>query len=624
MAIPPQFINQLKDRVVLSEVIGQRINVKRAGREYKACCPFHKEKTPSFTINNDKQFYHCFGCGAHGGAIDFVMQHDNLSFVEAVEALASKVGMEVPKQSPQEVKKARAQKNLYELIEDTTKFFEQQLLDAPQEDARRYLHERQISPEMRSAFRIGFSPMDGQKLVSYLKEKGYTEKQMIEAGVCRASKYGKDPYAFFRDRVMFPVADRRGRVVAFGGRILPEHLRPPHQGDHKPPKYINSSDTPLFNKGHMLYGESHARQAAGDGQSIIVVEGYLDVIACFENGYRGAVAPLGTAVTEEQILSMWNMIPSGQGVKAPILCFDGDNAGQRAASRACDRLIPLIKADHSAKFAFLPDGQDPDSLIRNQGKGAFDAILESSLPLNEFLWLKHTNGRVIRSPEERAGLEKTLHDEVARIQDRSVQFYYKQFFKQKMYEVFGPAKSKNSPYNKRNTQRGQWVKGGHANDPMPTLKVRRPAFSNQFLPQQILLAAIINHPWLFERAEEFLADMKIENERLDLLRQNVLNHLCHEENHDHDLIIQELTELGFGSELETLFSRATYTHAAFVKRETARDTVIEGWDELSRSVQKQQILVEMQKVDQDFMHDFNKDNERKMMEFRKQAGKEND
>lgn len=637
MAIPPHFINQLKDRLVLSEVIGQRVEVKRAGREYKACCPFHKENTPSFTINNDKQFYHCFGCGAHGGAIDFVMQHDNLSFIEAIEVLAAKANMEVPKQSPEEVKKAKEQKNLYHLLEDTTAYFEQQLGAPEQSDARQYLTERQIKPELASSFRIGFAPADGQKLYNYLKAKEYTDKQMVEAGVVRMSKYGKEPYAFFRDRVIFPVTDRRGRVVAFGGRIMPEHLRPPHQGDHKPPKYINSSDTPLFNKGQMLYGESHARQAAGDGEPVIVVEGYLDVIACFEAGYRGAVAPLGTAVTEEQILALWNMMPSGQGTKAPVLCFDGDNAGRRAAERACERLLPMIKADHSAYFAFLPEGEDPDTLIKAQGKDAFAKVLAKGLPMNEFIWRSTVQGRSVATPEERAGLEKYLNEQADRIQDRSVQYHYKQFFKQKLFDVFGTAKKNTQKsqsyqgrqgggYNKSGYNKGKsWSGGRFANDGYDTIRAQHSHLSRSFPAGLIILAAVINHPWLFERAEEFLADLKIENERLDLLRQNVLNHLCNETNHDRDSLVQELSDLGYGSELETLLSDAIYTHAGFARLESQRDTVLEGWDEqITRILEKQRIQDELKEAKQALLNDFTEENEQRFLELQRLALRQKD
>lgn len=395
-------MDELRDRLTLSDIVGRRIKLQRASaREYKACCPFHHEKTPSFTLNDDKQFYHCFGCGAHGDVIGFVMQHDNLTFIEALELLAAEAGMQVPRQSPQEVEKAKQQKDLYALLEEAARWFEQKLRESANRDALGYMRDRGVSDQLMAQFRVGYAPADGQALWKHLKDLGYTDQQMADAGVVRPSARGGSPYAFFRERIIFPVADRRGRVVAFGGRILPDHLRSPDRGDDKPPKYINSSDSELFHKGRMLYGESHARQAAADGEKLIVVEGYLDVMACFEAGFRGAVAPLGTALTEEQIAILWKMI--AEQSKLPVLCFDGDNAGRRAAARASERILPLLAPDQSALFAFLPEGQDPDSLIRAQGRAGFAKIIENALPLSDFLWAYNTAGRWFDTPKRKRG-----------------------------------------------------------------------------------------------------------------------------------------------------------------------------------------------------------------------------
>jgi DNA primase len=290
------------------------------------------------------------------------MEHDHLSFIEAIESLASQAGMQVPEQSPAEIERASRQKDLYELLDQTARWFEGQLNEAAYQEAKAYLEGRGVNEDLCRRFRVGFAPDDSRALWTYLKGQGFTEQQAIDCGVVRRSDRDGSLYSFFRDRIIFPVSDQKGRIVAFGGRVLPEHLRPPSRDGRTPPKYINSSDSPLFQKGHLLYGGSHARQAARDGKPILVVEGYLDVIAAHTIGYTGAVAPLGTALTEEQILLLWKMIPDQS--KLPVLCFDGDNAGRRAAARAFDRVMPLLKPDHSVLFAFLPEGQDPDSLIR--------------------------------------------------------------------------------------------------------------------------------------------------------------------------------------------------------------------------------------------------------------------
>lgn len=569
-SISPRFLQDLKDRLTLSEVIGRRVKIVRAGREFKACCPFHGEKTPSFTINDDKQFYHCFGCGAHSDVVGFVMQHDNLSFIEAIEVLAAQAGMEMPKQTPQDIELSKREKGLYALMDDAAKFFERALRDPKTPDALRYLKERGLPDEIITAFRLGYSPADGQALRAHLKSLEYTDEQMIETGVIRKSDQGREPYSFFRDRVMFPVADRRGRVVAFGGRVLPEHMRPVPEGGNKPPKYINSSETTLFHKGRMVYGESHARQAVGDGQRVVVVEGYLDVIACFQAGFRGAVAPLGTALTDEQIFSLWKMIPGEE--KFPILCFDGDSAGQRAAVRAAENLLPHLKPNQSAKFAFLPVGQDPDSLLRAQGSKALGAVLDQAVPLVEFLWNHHTREKSFDTPELRAGLEKTLEDQAAHIADRSVQQYYRQAFRDRLFQTYGNARKNDSNYRNKNNKFMQFI--------MP-VALHRPG---QAVAQRrifILLATAINHPQIIADIDEELGrtDMTA-YPRLDALRQMVLREVLREPTLDSTTLINHLKQAGYEPELDMLLSDSVYIHAGFAKPGAEYAVVIRGWRDI--------------------------------------------
>lgn len=602
MTIPPRFFDELRMRLTLSEIIGKRVSLTRAGREFKACCPFHGEKTPSFTVNDDKQFYHCFGCGAHGDVIGFVMQHDNLSFIEAVEVLAAEAGMQVPKPSPQEVERAKKEKDLHSLLEEATRFFEKALFAAKNKEAQNYLQERQMSEEMRSAFRIGFAPADGQALRKALKEKDYSDEDMITAGVLRRSDKGGEPYSFFRERIMFPVTDRRGRVVAFGGRILPDHLRAPSRGDFKPPKYINSSDTPLFHKGMMLYNESQARQAAADGKPVIVVEGYLDVMACFEAGYHGAVAPLGTALTEDQIAALWRIIPGDR--KVPVLCFDGDNAGRRAAARACENILPLLKPGQSAQIAFLPEGQDPDSLIKAHGKSAFAKILESALPLASFVWQYHTEGQNFDSPEDRAGLSKSLENTALKIGDRTVQQYYRQTFRDMLFKAFAPKKF----------AQGRGGGPGRKNAPLsPPVRVRRPALKQQQLYEQILLATVINHPAILESVEEALGEISFWQERLDLLRQTLLNMTSEFETLDSEGVRNHLKEQGFEKELDLLLSRAVLLHAWFARPDTEDQDVLSGWNEIRSALEREKVFQEKLKSGKALAGDFSEESEKKML-----------
>lgn len=583
-------MSELRDRLTLSEIVGRRVRLTRAGREFKGCCPFHKEKTPSFTVNDDKQFYHCFGCGAHGDAVEFVMQQDNLSFIEAVEMLAAQAGMEVPQQTPQEVAQARNEKSLHSLMDDAANFFTHVLYETKEGSGPlAYVRERGMSAEALTAFRIGYSPADGQTLRRYLKEKGYTDEQIVEAGVIRRSTRGGEPYSFFRERLMFPVSDKRGRVVAFGGRVLPGNTA------EDAPKYINSSDSPFFHKGRMLYAESHARAAAADGQPIIVVEGYMDVMACWQAGFRGAVAPLGTALTEDQILVLWKLC------NAPVLCFDGDNAGRRAAARACERILPLLKPDYTARFAFLPEGQDPDSLLRGQGRGALQAVLDSALPMADFIWSRHTAGQAFESPEARAGLSKGLEDEAARIADRGVQHYYRQSFREKIFAAF----------RWKGAKAGKRKKDERKDRVRDVMRLRRPAFTDLSLSRQVLLVTVINYPEIFEFVEEELGSLDIENKRLDLVRQSILDIMGSGNALDRDGIVNYLNGNGFGEELSLLMSEGVYTHAGFARPGRSVGEAQVGWFETWQLLCARAVRAELKAAGRALANDPSPENEEK-------------
>lgn len=558
MIIPPRFLDDIRARLTLSEIIGKQVKVTRAGREYKACCPFHGEKTPSFTINDQKQFYHCFGCGAHGDVIGFTMQYHNLSFPDAVKQLAAQAGLRMPETKPQDIKREEKRKNLHSLMEDACTFFQNQLTGAYLE----YVAQRGISEKMIENFRIGYAPSDGQALRKYLALKNYTDAQMIEAGVLKKSAKGGQPYTFFRERIMFPVADKRGRIVAFGGRILPDNLRTPDRGDFTPPKYINSSDTPLFDKGKILYGESRARMAVRDGNPIIVTEGYMDVIACHQAGFTGAVAPMGTALTEEQILALWHM-DTGE-MKSPIFCFDGDNAGRRAASRACERILPLLQTGQTARFAFMPEGEDPDTLIKKKGQTAFQGVLDSALNLFDFIWMTHTMGRDFSTPESRATLTKTLYDEISRITVKDLQTHYRRILQDKISETFFP-------------KRG--FGGGNNKKPMPVKGLRRPKTNKNDTKNRTILACVLNHPHIFESCEEMVGRIEINTPALDRLRQALIVLNDERPLHEFDFPADLHTFLaaqGFEKEMSDILNETVYVHASFARPEAESDTVCDA------------------------------------------------
>lgn len=577
MSISPRFIQDLRDRLTLSEVIGGRIKLTRAGREFKACCPFHSEKSPSFYINDDKQFFHCFGCGAHGDVLGFVMRHDNLSFIEGIEQLAAKAGMQVPRQTFEDVEKAHKDKSLYGLCEETTKFFEAQLRLPANHEILDYLDQRKLGAETMASFRIGYAPADEQALRKYLKALDYTDAQMIEAGVLRASTKGGDPYAFFRDRVIFPVADVRGRVVAFGGRVLPEHIRPLRNPDNKPPKYINSSDTPLFHKGRMVYGQQHARMAAND-HPIVVVEGYMDAIACHQAGFKGTVAPLGTALTEEQILVLWKMIPHDR--KEPVLCFDGDNAGYRAAVRAVDRVLPLLKPNQSVRFAFLPEGDDPDTFIQENGAEAFTQLITTkAVSALDFIWTHHTAGQKFDTPETRAGLSALLDEIAVRIPDAQLQYHYKQAFRDKTRSLF-------NTFTPRQSQGAAGGKSGYGPKTPPPPKVTLPPLSrkkSQSLTPQILLATLINHPDIYGSVQDSVHQIVPDTPELQALYDGLLDLLDTSDGDlgggglDRTAVVAHLTGLGLADIVDRLASERLYIHAGFARPDADPDKVLEGW-----------------------------------------------
>lgn len=569
MQFPPRFLDEIRARLVLSEVIGRKVPLTRAGREFKGCCAFHQEKSPSFYVNDEKQFYHCFGCGAHGDVIGWTMNYENRSFPEAIEQLAAAAGLEMPRPSPEAVRQANKEKDLYQLTRDAAEFFEAQLYEPANRTSLDYISQRGLSDETLRAFHIGCAPSDRQALHRHLKAKGYKDAQMAEAGLIRMDKRG-EPYSFFRERVMFPVTDRRGRIVAFGGRILPSHLRAPDQADFKPPKYINSSDTPLFHKGRMLYGEAHAAFAAREDAPLIVVEGYLDVIACWQAGFKGAVAPLGTALTEDQIAVLWRM--SQAEIKKPVLCFDGDAAGRRAAERGVMRILPLLKAGHSAEIVFLPEGEDPDTLIRANGAKAFQAHLDKALSLVDFLWQMETEGRRLDTPEERAALAARLEAHAALIPDKDVQYHYKTDFRAKMRGLLQPV------YQRPNKPARTGKKPAFP-DPVIVPLSYAPSRPDEII-HRILLCGVVTHPEIFDDIEERLGLLNLSHPHLLALRKGLFSILGAEINLDFESLKSQLISVGLERELSYTVNDSVFTHNGYIRPNVETHIVLENWNRL--------------------------------------------
>ncbi|MDR9395326.1 MAG: DNA primase, partial [Roseovarius sp.] len=419
MSLPPGFLDELRSRTSMVQVAGRKVmwdnrKSNQAKGDMWAPCPFHQEKTASFHVDDRKGFYYCFGCHAKGDAISFVRETENVDFMEAVRILASEVGMPMPERDPQAQAKADRRTELAEVMDMAVGHFRLQLKTAAGAGARDYLAGRALDAEMQDRFEIGFAPAAWQGLWDHLRGKGVAEDLILDCGLAKPSRNGGRPYDTFRGRIMFPIRDPRGRCIAFGGRAM---------DPAESAKYLNSPDTELFDKSRTLYNHGPAREAAGKGQTLIVAEGYMDVIALSRAGFGASVAPLGTAVTEAQLQLLWRITDE------PVIALDGDAAGLRAAYRVIDIALPLLEAGKSLRFALMPEGKDPDDLLRAEGAGAFQALIDRALPMVRLLWQRETEGRDFDSPERKAALERACQDKTALIRDPALRRHYEQALK---------------------------------------------------------------------------------------------------------------------------------------------------------------------------------------------------
>lgn len=544
MRFSPSFLDEIRDRVPISSLIGQRVawdrrktNVQRG--DYWGCCPFHGEKSPSFHCEDRKGRYHCFGCNASGDHFNFLIELDGLSFPEAVERLAEMAGIAMPARDEAAEQRARERASLTEVMEMATRFFQDGLQAAGGAPARAYLRERGISAAIQQTFRIGYAPGSRNELKTFLASKG-VEKEDIEA--CGLVVYGPDipvSYDRFRDRIMFPIEDSRGRVIAFGGRAMSKDA---------PAKYLNSNDTELFHKGSVLYNFARARKGMGQATTVIAVEGYMDVIALTQAGFSNAVAPLGTALTENQLELLWRM--TGE----PILCFDGDQAGLKAAWRAADLALPMVAAGRTLRFALLPEGQDPDDLIRAGGPEAFRTVLSQARPLAELLWLRETAGGVFDTPERRAELEQTLRELTGRIRDEHVRRHYSQDMRERVQAFFGRDNAArrgsaggaqggraSGRTTGRGTGRGRQAAGRLAvTDSLARSAILTRGGGPLPLREAAMLVAMINHPVLLDEYFEAFETMNPTHVDTRRLHGALLDAIAHGIAHERPAIIEAL------------------------------------------------------------------------------------
>lgn len=539
MSIPSEFLERLRQRVSLAGIVGRKVRLTKRGREHTGLCPFHNEKTPSFTLNEDKGFYHCFGCGAHGDVVGFVMRSEGLSFPEAVEKLAGEAGLAMPQSSPDERQRQRRRADLFEVVEAACQWFEERLRGREGGEARAYLDRRAVAEPTREAFRLGFAPARRGELRRAMHARGIGDDQLIAAGLIKASEEGGEPRDYFFNRIVFPITDRRGRVIAFGGRAM---------GD-SPAKYLNSPEGELFHKGRVLYNLARARQAAHDTGELIVCEGYMDVIALAQAGLPAAVAPLGTAVTQEQVQEMWRLAAE------PTICLDGDESGRRAGYRLAERVLPILRPGFSLRFAILPEGEDPDSLVGGQGPRAFRAVLEGARPLSDLLWIAASEGRRFDTPERRADLRRALMDNVRRIEERSVQDAYRAEMERRLEEAFGFVGRNRRPSRSRGARAGASKAPEVA---VPSLGAQQPVSNLQRRQEQALLATLINHPSMLTEFAEELAEIALSTRDLDAVRRGLLDLAAESQALDTVEIQRHLRQVTDDAVVEGLLNRRLY------------------------------------------------------------------
>ncbi|MBE0414492.1 DNA primase [Yoonia sp.] len=516
MSLPPGFLDELRNRLSLGQVVGRKVmwDTRKSNQgkgDLWAPCPFHQEKSASFHVDDRKGFYYCFGCHAKGDAISFVRETENVDFMEAVKILAAEAGMPVPERDPQAQQKADARAALVDVMEQAVQWHRLQLQTAVAADARDYLARRGLSVKAQERWEIGFAPANGGAL-AHLVGKGVDPKLVVAAGIAAEKDYGGGLYDRFRGRIMFPIRDARGRAIGFGGRAMdPNH----------PAKYYNSPETPLFDKGRSLYNHGPARESAGKGKPLVVAEGYMDVIALSEAGFTATVAPLGTAITEDQLRMLWRIADE------PVIALDGDTAGLRAAMRLIDIALPLLEAGKSLRFALMPAGLDPDDLIKSQGADAMQKLLDAAIPLVQLLWRRETEGKVFDSPERKAALDKALREKIKLIADPSLRGHYGEAIKQMRWALFSARKpaQRKGPARAWGRNQDPWRRDV---SPVATSKMSAlglGAADENHLREAVILATLITAPQVALEFETALEQLESRDPAHRTIQASLLHHL---------------------------------------------------------------------------------------------------
>jgi DNA primase len=607
MRFPPEFLDELRARLPVSEVVGRRVQLKKSGREWRGLSPFNKEKTPSFFVNDQKLMWFDFSSGRNGNIFDFLMMTEGLPFTEAVERLASQAGMALPQVTREDDARAQHRKTLHDVVELAAKFFEATLAGRAGAKARGYLADRGLDPAIQVKFRLGYALPERFALKEHLGAQGIPVEDMVEAGLLVTGEDISVPYDRFRDRVIFPISDLRGRVIAFGGRALDREAQA---------KYLNSPETPLFHKGGTLYNIAPARAAAHKGESVVAVEGYVDVIAMVGAGFEATVAPLGTALTADQIGLLWKMADE------PTLCFDGDAAGRRAAYRAVEVALPLLRPGKSLRFATLPDGNDPDDLVRSGGRAAIEDVLAGAHPLVQMLWMRETEAGGFDTPERRAALEARLGAVMAAIGEESVRRYYRREFGNRLRRLFdadGPAGQRAAGRrdrwppgrNSRPTGGSMGGRGGYLDRSLgrsssgggrqharsigiasgggpylvtspqlaagPIHRGDRAAISRR---EALILQTALNHPWLLHDHLEDIAEVEFRHAEAEKVKVALIDIFAHGGAPDRESMAAELARRRLAAQVERIEKAITTAAVWGARPEAAPTDVLMTWKQL--------------------------------------------
>jgi DNA primase len=573
MALSPQFLDELKHRFTLSDVIGRSVKLIRRGRESTGLCPFHNEKSPSFTVNDQKGFYHCFGCGAHGSVIDFVMNTQGMEFMETIEVLAGEVGMEVPKPSREQVERDKQRASLSEVMEAVSSWYQAQLKGQVGASAFDYIKGRGLSDDTIKKFGLGFAPASRSALKDAMMARDIGEDQLIETGMLIKPDSGGASYDRFRDRLMFPITDRQGRTIAFGGRALSKDVKA---------KYLNSPETTLFHKGATLYNWANARAASYDVGQVMVVEGYMDVIALAQFGINYAVAPLGTALTEEQIGHLWHMADE------PVLSFDGDNAGMRAAGRALERALPMLRPGKSLRFVMMPEGDDPDTLVQREGRGAIEALIDKADPLVNMLWTNLTAGTQHDTPERRAGLEKTIFGKLSEIADENVKKLYQTEFRDRIFRLFRGNRSGGTTRRGNYANQGGSGYGSRRRGPPPATgllsktQIGRSQGTGPVMDrlEKLIMLTVYHHPEIMVKHEETIGELHFTVPGLDGIRSALLGRAASGEHLEHEAVASYLEQHGQMNAVRKLVGEKALKDDWFAWPEAALSDALTGFEHL--------------------------------------------